>query len=549
MMVWDQSADLVIVGSGGGALVAAIAAKDAGLEPLVVEKQPLLGGSTAMSGGVMWLPNNPLMRAEGVADSQADGLAYLEAVVGDVGAASSPARRDAFLTAGSEMISFLQHKGVRLVRCPGYSDYYDTAKGGNAAGRSIEPAPFDMKKLGAWQGKIQPGQARRIGLHVKTNEIRSLICYNRSLRSFAIAGRVWLRTRLSKWRGQDLAVSGESLIAQLVKLALDEGIPLWIDAPMDELVVEQGCVVGVRVVRDGSPLAVGARQGVLLAAGGFSRNAAMRRTFSGDQPNEAQWSAANPGDTGEVLAAAMALGVQTDLLDEAWWLPAAVPALGHSTLGMARQRPGAIFVDATGHRFCNESNSYVEVGKAMYAQGAVPCWLIFDDGYRRRYAAMKSLPGRLPHEWIESGLVRRAGTVEALARQIGVDVDGLVETIERFNGDARNGVDPDFGRGASAYNRCLGDPGYKPNPALGPLEKAPFYATEIYPADVGTCGGLITNDQAQVLDETGMPIGGLYATGNITATVMGPTYPGAGASIANSMVFGFVAARHLASVS
>jgi 3-oxosteroid 1-dehydrogenase len=381
---------------------------------------------------------------------------------------------------------------------------------------------------------------------VKTNEIRSLIHYNRSPRTFAIAGRVWARTQSSRWRGQDLAVSGESLIAQMVKLALDEGIPLWLKAPMDELVVEQGRVVGIRVVREGSPIAIEARRGVLLAAGGFSRNAAMRHTYSGDQPNEAQWSAANPGDTGEVLAAAMTLGVKADLLDEAWWLPAPVPALGHSTLGMARQRPGAIFVASTGQRFCNESNSYVEVGKAMYAHGAVPCWLIFDDGYRRRYAAMKSLPGRLPHEWIDGGLVKRANTVEALARQIGVDMDGLVETIERFNRHARNGVDPEFGRGASAYNRCLGDPGYKPNPSLGPLEKAPFYATEIYPADVGTCGGLITNERAQVLDKSGMPIGGLYATGNITATVMGRTYPGAGASIANSMVFGFVAARHLA---
>jgi len=246
------------------------------------------------------------------------------------------------------------------------------------------------------------------------------------------------------------------------------------------------------------------------------------------------------------LAAAMKLDPKTDLLDEAWWIPSTVRALGHSTLGMARQRPGAIFVDGKGQRFCNESNSYVEVGKAMYAAKAVPCWLIFDDGYRRRYAAAKSLPGRLPKEWVAAGLVKRADTLEQLAGQIAVDAGGLVDTVRRFNLNARHGVDPDFGRGQSAYNRALGDPGYKPNPSLGPLEKPPFYATEIYPADVGTCGGLVTNEHAQVLDQLDSPIPGLYATGNITATVMGRTYPGAGASIANSMVFGYVAAHHAA---
>jgi 3-oxosteroid 1-dehydrogenase len=546
MRTWDQSEDLVIVGSGGGGLVAAMAAADAGLRPLVVEKQQLVGGSTAMSGGVIWMPANPLMQAERIPDSRANGLAYLQSVVGDIGPASSPERRQTFLTSGSEMISYLQSKGVHLVRCPGYSDYYDTYEGGNAAGRSIEPAPFDERKLGDWRDKVQPGQARRVGLHVKTNEIRSLIHYNRSIRAFSVAGRVWLRTALSRLRRQDLVVSGESLVAQMLKIVLDSGTRIWTDAAVEDLVVEHGRVLGVQVRREGSSVAVKARNGVLLAAGGFAHNSEMRRKYSGDQPNDAQWSSANPGDTGEILAAAMALGAKTDLLDEAWWIPATVRALGHSTLGMARQRPGAIFVDAAGQRFCNESNSYVEVGKAMYAHDAVPCWLIFDDGYRRRYAAAKSLPGRLPPQWIVAGLVRKADTVDGLARQIGVEVDGLRNTVQRFNSQARKGIDSDFGRGKSAYNRCLGDPGYKPNPALGPLDEPPFYATEIYPSDVGTCGGVITNEHAQVLDRSDFPIPGLYATGNITATVMGRTYPGAGASIANTMVFGFVAARHAA---
>ena len=543
---WDQSADLVIVGSGGGALVAALAAADLGLSPLIVEKQALVGGSTAMSGGVIWLPNNPLMRSEGVADSHADGLAYLADVVGEVGPASSPARRETFLTAGSELVSFLQHAGVSLIRCPGYSDYYPNHQGGNADGRSIEPTPFDARELGEWHDKIMPGMAKSIGLAVKTNEMRSIQYFNRTPRTFGIAASVWLRTTLARLRGQELLTNGASLIAQLVKALTAAKVPIWTGAALDDVISEDGRVVGVRVVRDGSAVMVEARKGVLLAAGGFSHNPTMRRKYSGDQPNEGQWSFANPGDTGEVLEAAMRLGAATDLMDEAWWYPSPARALGLNTLGQARQRPGAIFVDSTGQRFCNESNSYVEVGKAMYAHDAVPAWLVFDDGHRRRYALTGRRPGRLPAQWIESGLVRKADTIEELAGQIGVDPAGLAATIQRFNANARQGLDPDFGRGQSAYNRCLGDPGFRPNPALGPLAKPPFYATEIYPSDVGTCGGLVTNEHAQVLDEQGAVLPGLYATGNLTATVLGRTYLGAGASIANTMVFGFVAARHAA---
>jgi len=546
MVDWNHSADLVIVGSGGGGLIAAMAAVDLGIQPIVVEKQPLVGGSTAMSGGIIWMPNNPLMRADGIADSHADGLAYLDDVVGDAGPASSLERREVFLTSGSAMITFLQREGVRLIRCPGYSDYYPNHKGGNAAGRSIEGAPFDARQLGAWRDKVMPGMGQALGLAVKTNELRSLQYYNRAPKAFAIAARVWLRTVFARMRGKDLLTNGGSLIGQMVKILAAKNVPLWTNAAVNEIITENGRVIGVRVLRDGSELSIEARKGILLSAGGFARNADMRRKYSGSQPNEAQWTIANPGDTGEVLDAAIRLGAATDLLDEAWWLPSPVAALGSSTLGQARQRPGAIFVNHAGERFCNESNSYVEVEKAMYANDAIPCWLIFDDGYRRRYAAAKSLPGRLPKEWIDQKLVTRRDTIEELAREIGVDPETLTRTVLKFNMNAAQGLDPDFGRGQSAYNRCLGDPGYKPNPALGPVAKPPFYATEIFPADVGTCGGLMTDEHARVIDERGRAIPGLYATGNITATVMGRTYPGAGASIANTMVFGFVAARHAA---
>ena len=554
MTAWDTSVDLLIAGSGGGGMVAALAALDSGIEPLIVEKQALVGGSTGMSGGMVWLPNNPLMRADGIADSHEDGLAYFADVVGDIGAASSPARRETFLTAGYEMINFLLRKGIRLVRCPGWSDYYPNHKGGNAAGRAVEGIPFDSAELGNWSDKIQPAMAKNFGFVVLTNELRSVQYFNRAPRAFAVAMRVFLRTAAARIRRREILTNGASLVGQILKALIDLGgsrPPVWTGAAMEDLIVEDGRVVGARVTRNGSTLSIEARRGVLLAAGGFGHNAEMRRKYSGDQPNEAQWSLANAGDTGEVLQTAMGLGAKTDLLDEAWWLPSVFIADGGTaarSLGSGRQRPGAIFVDSTGRRFCNESNSYVEVGKAMYANKAVPCWMIFDEGYVGRYVsgANPLKKRRLPEGLIESGAVMRGETVGDLARQIDVSADELEYTIARFNDFAAKGLDPDFGRGQSAYNDCLGDPGYRPNAAVGPLERAPYYATRVLPADVGTCGGVITNEHAQVLDEHDRVIDGLYATGNITAAVMGRTYLGAGGSIASTMVFGYVAARHAA---
>jgi 3-oxosteroid 1-dehydrogenase len=350
-------------------------------------------------------------------------------------------------------------------------------------------------------------------------------------------------------RGQALLTNGASLIAQMLRLALDRGIPVWTESPLEDLVVEEGRVVGVRTVHDGTPVLIRANKGVVLAAGGFAHNPAMREEFGGDQPNRARWSIANPGDTGEVLQTAMRHGAQTDFLDEAWWLPSPrTGRFGQSTLDQARQRPRTIYVDAAGRRFVNESNSYMEVGKAMYARDktsrAVPCWLIFDDRYRKRYAHLRSRPGRFPRKLFESGMVKQAWTLDDLARMCGIDAAGLSDTVERFNQHAAEGVDPDYGRGESAYNRALGDPNHNVHPCLGPIDEAPFYAVQVVPGDIGTCGGLLTTADAQVLGPDDRPIEGLYATGNGTATVMGRHYLGPGASIANTMVFGYVAARH-----
>jgi 3-oxosteroid 1-dehydrogenase len=499
MTTWDSAVDVVIVGSGGGGMVAALAAADAGASALVLEKQSLIGGSTCMSGGIVWVPNNPVMQALGIPDSYADAMLHFETVVGDVGRCSSVERRDAFLSSGPEMVSFLQH------------------------------------------------------LAVMTNEARSLSNYNRSPDAFAVSARVVLRTFAAKARGQVPLTNGASLIGQMLKIALDRGVTVWTDAPLDELIVEEGRVAGVRTTREGSPASIRARQGVLLAAGGFAHNAEMRQQYGGDQPNKARWSISNPGDTGEVLREAMRLGAQTDLMDEAWWLPSPrTGRFGQSTLDQARQRPRTIYVDAGGKRFVNESNSYMEVGKAMYARNktsrAVPCWLIFDDRYRKRYAHQRSRPGRFPKTLLASGMLKQAWTLADLARLCDIDPEGLSETVERFNQHAKEGRDPDYGRGESAYNRALGDPNHKVHPCLGSIDDPPYYACEVVPGDIGTCGGVMTDEHARVIGPDDRPIPGLYATGNGTATVMGRHYLGPGASIANTMVFGYVAAHHATSL-
>src|ERR1700722_18827506 len=553
----EESFDIVIVGSGGGGLTAALAAHAAGLKPVIVEKQGVVGGSTGMSGGMLWIPDNPLMRADGIKDSHQDGLDYLQAVIGEPDEPSSAARRGAFLTNGPRMISFLQDQGLKLYRCAGYSDYYDNYQGGSAAGRSVEGIAWDGRQLGEWRPRIIHGLGEGVGLAVTTLEIHTLNSLTHTLASFLTTARVVRGTCVSRMGGQDLFTNGKSFAGQLTKILLDRGVPIWLDSAVDDLVVEDGRVVGVHAVRDGAPVLIRGRRGVLLAAGGYERNAEMRLKYTAaSQPSDGQWSWGNPGNTGEVLAAAIALGAKTDYMDEAIWLPSPRKEMGGSTLTIARQYPHAILVNNLGQRFVNEANSYVEVGRAMYANDSVPCWLIFDDAYRRsvpwvnhmpafRHLA-SVLPGRLPRQWLADGWVKQAATIEDLARLTDLDPQALDGTVRSFNAEAAAGTDRDFGRGVSAYNRHMGDPGQKPNPSLGPVAPAPFYAVPISPGEVGTMGGGICDEHARVLDHDNRPIPGLYAAGNMAASVFGRTYPGAGASIANTTVLGYIAARHMA---
>jgi len=546
---FEYVTDIVVVGSGGG-LCGAVTAAASGLETLVLEKESRLGGSTAISGGVLWLPNNPLMQAEGVTDSFEDAMAYFDTVVGDAGPASSPARRAAYVTEGANMVRFLQREGLAFVRCDGYSDYYAGVRGiegGVARGRSIEATIFDGRELGPWLTKLPTGLTPVV---VLTGEVAKLGLATRSWEGARTAGRVAMRTTAGRLKRQTLLSNGAALIGQTLRAAIEHEVGIWTDTPIVDLLVDDGRVVGIAATRRERTVRIGARRGVLLSSGGFARNKAMRETYS-RQPNAAEWTVANPGDTGEVIEMAIAHGAAVDLMDEAWWIPTSMKPGGVPAMHIGeRSKPGSIIVDREGRRYFNEAVSYMEAGRQMYLHNqngrSVPSWLIMDSRHRKRYLFAFQPPGITPKEWISSGYMKKADTLEDLARASGVDVEGLTTTVEQFNSSARDGTDPEFHRGEGAHERYQGDPTHEPNASVGPLDTPPYYAVELYPGDVGTSGGMLCDEFSRVLDTDHRPIPGLYATGNCTASVMGRTYPGAGASIGASFVFAYVAMQHAA---
>ncbi|WP_405539163.1 FAD-dependent oxidoreductase [Streptomyces sp. NBC_00075] len=549
MTGWDHATDFLVVGSGAG-VVGAVRARALGKDVLVVEKSELFGGSTCMSGGVMWLPHNPLMRRESVPDSVDAALAYFDTVVGDAGPASSPARRLAYINSGVEMVEFLESEGLEFRRCEGYSDYYSGVRGcegGSARGRAIEAKAFDRKRLGPWQDSIRPGVSG--GLTVYTGEAGPMMLMRTRI-GLAVLARVGLRTALGRIRGQRLVTNGAALTARLLQVLLRQGVDVWLESALKDLVVQDGRVIGAVLHQNGRDVRVRVREGVLLAAGGFARDKEMRERHAGGRPTSDRWTSANPGDTGETIRIAMAHGAATDMLDEAWWMPSWIMPDGTPTMCLSeRSKPGAVIVDAAGRRYFNEAVAYQEAGQRMHAHerefgGAIPSWLVVDSRHRTHYPFGMSPPGRTPEEWITSGAMKRADSLEDLAGRCGIDAGGLLKTVERFNRFAAAGADEDFHRGEGDHEKYYGDITHEPNPCLGPVSKPPFYAVALYPGDIGTSGGLLCDEFARVLDTDGTPIDGLYATGNCTASVMGRKYLGAGASIAASAVFGYVAANH-----
>lgn len=542
----DAAYDLVIIGSGVGGMTAAIAAKLEGLNPLLVEKTPLVGGSSALSGGILWLPNNPVMQRDGIADSRQAALAYLANFVQGEPAWSTSARREAFVDAIAPMIAMLEGQGMTYRRCNGYADYYDTLPGGNAAGRALEVPVFNANRLGAWKARLRPPP---VPMPIHTSEGASMMRLGITTEGKKTAAKVAGRFIGSKLTGRTVYGMGAALQGRMLEIVLRLGIDIWTEAAFVGFELAGDRVTGARVQRQGRTQSVPGRLGVLVTAGGFSHNTQMRQTHQ-RAPITADWTYASPGDTGEAISAMMALGADTALMHEAWWnmtfmVPGKPPGQDKMAIVADLQRPHSILVDAAGQRFVNEANSYMEVGSTSYDHGAVPAWFIADASFRKRYFFGLMPPGAMPKKLVASGAVKQADTLGELARQCAIDASGLEATVKRFNGFAAAGKDDDFQRGDSAYNRYYADPTNTPNPSLGPIDKPPYWAVPLYPGDVGTCGGVVTNAQAQVLRKDASPIPGLYAAGNCSAPLASDHYIGAGQSLATSSIFAYLAVKDM----
>jgi len=545
MVVNGAEFDVVVVGSGAAGMTAALTAALHGLRTVVVEKADRFGGSTARSGGGLWIPGNHVLRRAGVADTAESARTYLAHVAGDHVPA---ARQRAVLAHGPAMLSFVQaHTPLDFAWVPGYSDYYPDAPGALPQGRTIEPVPLDGRVLGPELANLNPPYISAPGgVTITAADYRWLSLGSRHPRAFLAAGRVLGRWLLARALHRRMLSMGQALAAGLRAGLVAAGVPVWLGAPMTGLETAGDRVIGVRVTRGGAPELIRARRGVLLASGGFEHNAPMRRRYQ-RPPIGTEWTVGARGNTGDGIEAGRHLGAALDLMDDAWWGPS-IPLSGGPYFCLAeRSLPGCLLVNGAGARFVNEAAPYADAVHAMYDNGAVPAWLIADQRYRDNYVFAGLRPRRpLPRRWYEAGAVYRATTVAELAGQIAVPAEALRHTLARFNGFARSGRDEDFHRGDSVYDRYYGDPRNRPNPCLAPVEKAPFYAVRIVPGDLGTKGGLRTDERARVLRADGTPIAGLYAAGNASAAVMGRSYAGAGATIGPAMTFGYVAALDLA---
>ncbi|MGJ6969305.1 FAD-dependent oxidoreductase [Streptosporangium sp. G11] len=537
---WDTTVDVLVAGSGAAGLTAAITAADRGLEVLVVESTSRWGGTTSVSGGGLWMPANPLMLRAGVQDSAEEALRYMDDVIGDAGPASSPERRTAFAQTAPEVVAFLGRHGVRWRRSPDYPDYYPDRPGGKV-GRSIETAFFDTKLLGDWYATSRAKEGG-IPLPLMTDDVWLLARAWSTPSGFVRGARFVFRSLGAFASGKRPVGIGGALACSLMHIVRTQRTPVWLSAPVVDLIVEDGEVVGAVVDRDGRRQRVRARHGVVLAAGGFASNAEWRRKHHGIPG----YSSAPEGDLGTAIEAGVRAGGALALMDDAWWGASLVGPDGKASfLVSERSFPFSVMVDAGGERFTNESASYIDVGHAMLGHDVPgPMWLISDVRHARRYLNTALLGHK--KEWVRAGLLIEAPSLRELATRIDIDPERLTATVERFNGFARTGVDADFDRGRTVYDNYYGDPRVKPNPNLGPLEKGPFRAVRVYPGDLGTKGGLLTDEHARVLREDGTAVPGLYAAGNTTASVMGRTYPGPGSTIAPAVVFGYRAAQHAA---
>jgi 3-oxosteroid 1-dehydrogenase len=565
MMPDEQHAEIVVdtlvVGAGGGGMTAAMTARVAGLDTLLIEKTPFFGGSTALSGGGIWVPGATVQVRAGYKPDREEVFGYLKTITAGL---VSDQRLRAYVETAPEMLDLVAaHTDSELVWKPGYPDYFPEVPGGSARGSVINIEPIDLRRLGEDEGRLlRPLALAPRGMWLRPLELKPFFTIRQSWRGKVILLRFIWRMVRARVLGERVAALGQALAAHLWLGLRKLGVLVWFDSPLISLITDDGgAVQGALVSHGGAEVRVMARAGVILATGGFENDPELRREYQPFVPENHSFGARS--NTGDGIRAGQEAGAALDLMDEAWWFPTlAWPGGRLHMLLNERMMPAQFIVNGAGRRFINEATPYSEFGHAMIAGQAagtdhIPCWLITDAGAWSRYIVAGHLPlpkipfspaptGRgMVESWLQAGVVKQADTWAELARQIGVPADALEETARRYNAVASTGHDDDFGRGDSAYDRYYGDETLA-NPCLAPLTGPPYYAFRIVLGDLGTNGGLVTDEHARVLREDGSAVHGLYATGNTSAAVMGRTYAGAGATIGPAMTFGYIAARHQA---
>ena len=555
---WDYQYDVVIVGSGAGGMTAALIAHDLGLDALVIEKSDLVGGTTAVSAGVVWIPDNPQLKSIGYPDSQEEAVTYLKETVGDD---YDKEKVNAYLDTGPTLIRFLEQKSEIAFRPVGLPDYYADRPGGKDGNRALDPLPLSARELGEDIKLLRPPHPQIVvgGMTFTTGEVATILrkepgwlklVLKRALRHYL--DLPWLFMQGTSPR----LTLGNALVGRCMLSLRQRNIPIWCKTKLKRLIREESGVIGLVAERDNREVSIKAKRGVILAAGGFGANPDMRKTYLTRSP-ETERSVAPDINTGDGIAAGMALGADTNLMDEAWWIPVYRLRESKLTCGMFMERsfPGSLIVNSQGKRYLNEAANYDDAGRAMANTNTsgnreTPSYYIFDTRCRENYIAgpLQPMPAimdaLLSSETKE--LVVKAPDLTTLAEKLNIDPATLKDTVERFNDQALAGVDTDFHRGEETYERHYSDPTVGPNSTMAPINEAPYYAIPIFAGDIGTKGGLVTDKDARVLDKDGKTINGLYAIGNTAASIMGRSYPGGGVTIGPSMVFGARAAQHIA---
>lgn len=555
----DSAYDLIVLGAGAAGMTAAAVGAAEGMRVLLVEKSGLVGGTTAWSGGMVWVPGNRKAAAVGCPDSLDAARRYLEATVPK---GMNAVERETFLTRADEAIAYLEaHTPVRLVPVKRYPDYYPDLPGAAEGGRVLEPQPFEGRLLGerfAWLRPPLPEFTLFGGMMISRPDIAHFRRVGRSLRSTSRVGRLlgaYAWQRLNAPRGTTLYL-GNALAARLLLAVTRPEVDLCRGMTVTALDSDEERVRGVMVSRDGAQRSVRATRGVVLATGGISHDPELRRRF---YPGVAgDLSATLPTNTGDGVRLGLKAGgrIGQSEANSAFWVPVSRFRRSDGSTGVYphtvsdRAKPGLLAVNRIGRRFVNEAVSYHEFVQAMFRNehvGSGPAWLICDRLFLWRYGLGRVKPFQFSvREEIAQAYLRTAATLAGLAQALEVDSGALTATIETFNAGAREGRDPEFGRGSNVYQRYLGDPAHRPNPCVAPITRPPFYAVAVYPADLGSAAGLVTDEAARVLAMDGSAIRGLYACGNDMHSVMNGAYPGPGITLGPALTFGYLAARHAA---